>query len=239
MSKTILITGVGKRLGFELAKALLKDGYQVAGTYRTEYPSLADLKELGADLYQVDFYQQDQVDGFVAQLVQNYATIRAIVHNASDWSADHNGQAESSKSAAAVMQRMMTVHVSVPYQINLALQDILRKNGHADVIHIGDYVAEKGSKKHIAYAASKAAMNNLTLSFASLLAPEVKVNTISPALLKFNPDDGAAYKDKTLAKALLPREAGFDEVIEGVKMLLNSHFMTGRNLQFDGGRHLR
>ncbi|MYM60193.1 dihydromonapterin reductase [Vibrio sp. OCN044] len=235
MSNTIVITGVGKRLGCELSKALLKDGYQIVGTYRTEYPSLADLKELGAELYQVDFYQQNQVDDFISQLSNKYNAIRAIVHNASDWSADDSAH----HNIAEIMQRMMTVHASVPYQMNLALQDKLRASGHADVIHVSDYVAEKGSKKHIAYAASKAAMNNMTLSFASLLAPEVKVNTISPALLKFNPHDGDAYKEKAMAKALLPREAGFDEVIEGIKMLLNSGFMTGRNLQFDGGRHLR
>ncbi|WP_341664836.1 dihydromonapterin reductase [Vibrio sp.] len=235
MSKTIVITGVGKRLGFELAKALLKDDYQIIGTYRTEYPSLADLKELGAELYQVDFYQQGQVDEFISQLSNKNNAIRAIVHNASDWSPDDSAHLSTSE----IMHRMMTVHASIPYQMNLALQDKLRASGEADIIHVSDYVAEKGSKKHIAYAASKAAMNNMTLSFASMLAPEVKVNTISPALLKFNPQDGEAYKDKALAKALLPREAGFDEVIEGVKMLLNSRFMTGRNLQFDGGRHLR
>ena len=47
----------------------------------------------------------------------------------------------------------------------------------ADIIHISDYVAEKGSK-HIAYAAGKAALNNLTLSFSAMLAPKVKVNTV-------------------------------------------------------------
>ncbi|MDV5168982.1 dihydromonapterin reductase [Photobacterium rosenbergii] len=239
MSQIVIITGVGKRLGFKLAQTLLQQGYDVVGTYRTEYTKLAELRELGAQLHQVDFYQQEQVDNFIALLSQRYPTIRAIIHNASDWMQDPVCKDDAQASAAEVMQKMMAIHVAVPYQINLASQDQLRKNGHADIIHIGDYVAEKGSKKHIAYAASKAAMNNLTLSFASLLAPEVKVNSISPALLKFNPDDGDAYKEKALAKALLPREAGFDEIIDGVQLLLNSRFMTGRNLQFDGGRHLK
>ena len=239
MSQVVIITGVGKRLGFQLAQTLLQQGYDVVGTYRTEYTTLCELRELGAHLHQVDLYQQEQVDSFITMLSQRYPTIRAIIHNASDWMPDPKSQDDAQVSAAEVMQKMMGIHVAIPYQINLALQDQLRENGHADVIHIGDYVAEKGSKKHIAYAASKAAMNNLTLSFASLLAPEVTVNSISPALLKFNSEDGDAYKEKALAKALLPREAGFDEIIEGVKMLLNSRFMTGRNLQFDGGRHLK
>ena len=239
MSNVVVITGVGKRLGFQLAQTLLQQGYHVIGTYRTDYESLSELKELGAHLHQVDFYQQEQVDSFITMLSQGYPTIRAIIHNASDWMPDPKTKENVHVCAAEVMHKMMAIHVSVPYQINLALQDQLRENGHADIIHIGDYVAEKGSKKHIAYAASKAAMNNLTFSFASLLAPEVKVNSISPALLKFNPEDGDAYKEKALAKALLPREAGFDEIIEGVRMLLNSRFITGRNLQIDGGRHLK
>ena len=71
----------------------------------------------------------------------------------------------------------------------------------SDIIHISDYVAEKGSKKHIAYAASKAALNNLTLSFSAMLAPKVKVNTLSPAMIKFNEHDDEAYKTKALTES--------------------------------------
>ncbi|MBP7664250.1 MAG: SDR family oxidoreductase, partial [Shewanella sp.] len=109
----------------------------------------------------------------------------------------------------------------------------------SDVIHITDYVAEKGSQKHIAYAASKAALHNMTLSFAAKFAPEVKVNSIAPAMILFNAGDDAAYQQKTLAKALLPKEAGNEEIIDLVEYLLNSHYVTGRCHNVDGGRHLR
>lgn len=54
---------------------------------------------------------------------------------------------------------MMQIHVNAPYLLNHALQDLLRGHGHAagDIIHFTDYVVERGSDKHIAYAASKAA----------------------------------------------------------------------------------
>ena len=59
-------------------------------------------------------------------------------------------------------------------------------HGHAasDIIHITDYVVERGSDKHIAYAASKAALDNMTRSFARKLAPEIKVNAIAPSLTR-------------------------------------------------------
>ena len=67
------------------------------------------------------------------------------------------------------MQRMMRVHVHGPYQLNLLLAPLLQAStsSHSDIIHLGDYVSARGSRNHIAYAASKAAQDNLTCSFAS------------------------------------------------------------------------
>ena len=238
MSETILITGVGKRLGFALAQQLLSDGFKVVGTYRSDYPHLQLLRDSGADLQQVDFYQQSSLEGFLHYVGQEYKALRAIIHNASDWQPENKENPR--ENALQIMNQMMTVHATVPYLVNLMLKDQLMSGDKtSDIIHISDYVAEKGSKKHIAYAASKAALNNLTLSFSAMLAPKVKVNTVSPAMIKFNEHDGEAYKTKALKKALIPAEAGFEEVIDGIKFVLASHYMTGRTLHLDGGRHLK
>lgn len=238
MSETILITGVGKRLGFALAQQLLSDGYKVIGTYRSDYPQLQQLRDKGADLQLVDFYQPSSLEGFLHYVGQEYRALRAVIHNASDWKPEN--KQNPSESAPQIMNKMMTVHVTAPYLVNLALKEqLMSGDTTSDIIHISDYVAEKGSKKHIAYAASKAALNNLTLSFSAMLAPKVKVNTVSPAMIKFNDHDDDAYKAKALQKALIPAEAGFEEVIAGIKYVLASDYMTGRTLHLDGGRHLK
>lgn len=133
------------------------------------------------------------------------------------------------------------VHVSAPYLLNLALEPLLLASHamHADIIHVGDYVSSRGSKKHIAYAASKAAQDNLTQSFASKLAPKVKVNSLAPALVLFNEDDDDDYRRKALDKSLMQREGGLDEFQHAIDFLLQSHYVTGRVLPMDGGRHLR
>ncbi|MEZ8053716.1 dihydromonapterin reductase [Vibrio atlanticus] len=238
MSETILITGVGKRLGFSLAQQLLADGFKVVGTYRNDYPQLQLLRDSGADLQHVDFYQQSSLESFLHYVGQEYKTLRAVIHNASDWKPEN--KTNPSDNASQIMHQMMTIHATVPYLFNLTLKDQLMSGDKtSDIIHISDYVAEKGSKKHIAYAASKAALNNLTLSFSAMLAPKVKVNTLSPAMIKFNEHDDEAYKTKALKKALIPTEAGFEEIIDGIKFVLASHYMTGRTLHLDGGRHLK
>jgi dihydromonapterin reductase/dihydrofolate reductase len=78
----------------------------------------------------------------------------------------------------------------------------------------------------------------MSLSFAAKLAPEIKVNSIAPAMVLFNEGDDAAYQAKTLAKAILPKEAGSQEIIDLVEYLHASHYVTGRSFAVDGGRHL-
>ena len=64
-------------------------------------------------------------------------------------------------------------------------------------------MVERGSDKHIAYAASKAALDNMTRSFARKLAPEVKVKSIAPSLILFNEHDDAEYRQQALNKSLM------------------------------------
>jgi dihydromonapterin reductase/dihydrofolate reductase len=233
--RPVLITGVGRRAGLHLARTFLQRGLPVIGTFRSERPSLRELEQAGARLLCCDFYREGGVETLIRAVQDTCPSLRAIIHNASDWLPD-----DGELAPALVMQRMLQVHVSAPYQLNLALAPLLEAAAGepADIIHIGDYVSGRGSRKHIAYAASKAAQDNLTLSFAARLAPRVKVNSIAPALLLFNEGDDDAYREKALAKSLLRREGGLDELQRTVDYLMSSTYVTGRILHLDGGRHV-
>ncbi len=106
-------------------------------------------------------------------------------------------------------------------------------------MHISDDVTRKGSARHIAYAASKAGLDNLTLSFAARLAPGVKVNGIAPALIQFNEGDDEAYRQKALDKSLLGFEPGAAVIYQSLRYLLDTPYLTGSILAVNGGRHLR
>lgn len=235
MQQPILVTGVGQRAGLHLASNFLQRGWPLIGTYRRERSSLDGLRDAGADLYCCDFYREGELESLIKAVTATYRGLRAIIHNASDWLPE-----DGDLPPGEVMQRMMQVHVQAPYRLNLALAPLLQaaEGQRADIIHIGDYVSGRGSRKHIAYAASKAAQDNLTLSFAARLAPTVKVNSIAPALLLFNQGDSAEYREKALAKSLLRREGGLDEFQRAVDYLLESDYVTGRILPLDGGRHI-
>ncbi|MCP3428151.1 dihydromonapterin reductase [Opacimonas viscosa] len=231
----VLITGGAQRLGLAMAEALLDQGTPVIVTYRTEKPSVRALAEKGAKVLQCDFADNAAITHLIHTVSQQYSSLRAIIHNASDWD-----QESDNPDYAGLLTKMMQVHVSAPYQINLGLQELLLNHETvADIIHMTDYVQVKGSKKHIAYAASKAALHNLTLSFSALLAPQVKVNSIAPALLMFNEHDSDTYKAKALKKSLLEICPGAGEAVKAMQFLFASDFVTGQTMHLDGGRHLK
>jgi dihydromonapterin reductase/dihydrofolate reductase len=202
--------------------------------YRTHRPAVQTVEDTGARCIQADFATNSGIDAFIESLNDQTAALRAIIHNASDWLPE-----SPDTDPAEVMAAMMQIHSMTPYRINLACRHLLEANdGEADIIHMTDYVVEKGSAKHIAYAASKAALNNLTLSFARLLAPKVKVNSVAPSLIMFNEGDSDAYREKTLKKSLLGIAPGEAAAVQTLQFLLDNPYITGRNIGLDGGRHL-
>ncbi|MCG7639924.1 dihydromonapterin reductase [Alteromonas sp. MmMcT2-2] len=235
MNSPVLITGASQRLGLAMANSLLDQGHHVVVTYRTLRPSISMLEDKGATVLQADFSTEAAIDRAIDEIKAISKTYRAVIHNASDWAQEKDNHDKHS-----LIERMMLVHAVAPYRINLPLEKALCDcDVQSDIIHMTDYVQETGSEKHMAYAASKAALHNLTLSFAKKLAPKVKVNSIAPALLMFNEGDDEAYKQKALEKSLLEIVPGAQEAVKAVNYLFDSDYVTGQTLHLNGGRHLR
>ena len=235
LTPPILITGGTQRLGLAIAENLIKQNQSVIITYRTHKPAVEYLSTLGAHLIQSDFEEEGSVASLLSQVKKHAPTLRGIIHNASDWEAEFDDTPD-----VKILNKMMNVHVSVPYQLNWALKgNLFRASGFADIIHMTDYVQNTGSAKHIAYSASKAALHNLTMSFAKKLAPKVKVNSIAPALVMFNDKDTETYRIEASKKSLLQRVPGPQEAVKAVNYLLESDYITGQTLHLNGGRHLK
>ena len=218
-----------------MAQNLLEQGHRIVVTYRTHRSSIALLKDKGATVIQADFSTEAAIDRAIDEIKAISKTYRGVIHNASDWA-----QEKDNYNKQGLIERMMMVHAVAPYRINLALENALRDSEvKADIIHMTDYVQETGSEKHMAYAASKAALHNLTLSFAKKLSPQVKVNSIAPALLMFNEGDDETYKQKALKKSLLEIVPGAQEAVKAMNYLFDSDYITGQTLHLNGGRHLK
>ncbi|MFT7373593.1 MAG: dihydromonapterin reductase/dihydrofolate reductase [Oleiphilaceae bacterium] len=238
----IIITGGGQRLGFAAALALHSEATPVVITYRNNTRNLSQLQAYGVQTVHADLSTTEAVLDFANMLKKQYRTLRAIIHNASEWLSESQSDMTDPD---MIFDKMMHIHAKVPYLLNSQLSPLLKNFAQspgnstaADIIHMTDFIAEKGSKKHIAYAASKAALHNLTLSFSAQLAPLIKVNSIAPALLMFNEQDNNEYKAKVLKKSLMQVAPGEQEGVKAIRYLLDSDYITGRILAIDGGRNL-
>lgn len=260
MRETLLITGAGQRVGLHCAIALQQQGYQVIISYRTRHAAVAELAAAGVICLQADLTDLHSLTLFVDEVKRHASKLRAIIHNASDWQKDLPLTTDGPTTLAqlqqdaAVFDAMSHIHGRAAYLLNRALLPLLQAyvsdpdqsqpaddlpHRMADIIHLTDFVATVGSEKHQAYAASKAAVENLTFSLARQLAPTIKVNAIAPALLMFNEGDDEHYRQKALAKSLLGVAPGAGEVLDTIHYLLRSRYITGRVFALDGGRHLR
>jgi dihydromonapterin reductase/dihydrofolate reductase len=239
MTSPILITGAGQRIGLALAQHYIAQGQAVIITYRTRHDAVDKLEQLGAVCIYADFSTDAGINTFIETLNTCTRSLRAIVHNASSWDCEANNP-----DYAALFDNMMRIHAKTPYLINMMCAELLLTHQKvtgtpADIIHLTDYVVETGSPKHLAYAASKAALENLTKSFSANYAPNIKLNSVAPSLIIFNEHDDEQYRVKTLKKSLMGIEPGCQEIINSIDLLLQSHYITGRSLPIDGGRHLK
>jgi dihydromonapterin reductase / dihydrofolate reductase len=167
-SAPILITGASQRIGLYCAERLLEDGHTLIVTYRSERDGIDALRQRGALALRADFSSEAGILAFIEQLKAHTSSLRAIVHNASTWLTEAPGE------EAAAFTQLFNVHMLAPYLINLHCEPLLRGSTPADIVHISDDVARKGSANRPAYCASKAGLDSLTQSFAARFAPQIR-----------------------------------------------------------------
>lgn len=228
----ILITGGARRLGLHCARRLREAGHPVIISYRTQHAVLAQLEAEGVLCLHADFASEAGIQQFITRLQQHTGGLRAIIHNASLW------QADPEPASGQALNALFHVHMLAPYLINLACEPLLRHSPQGCIIHISDDVTRRGSSHRVAYSASKAALDNMTLSFASQFAPHIRVNGISPALIMLQDGDDEAYAQRAMDKSVLKTIPGPEVVYQAIDYLLNNPYVTGTTLTLNGGRHL-
>ncbi|WP_127471390.1 dihydromonapterin reductase [Thiomicrorhabdus aquaedulcis] len=231
----VFITGAGQRIGaFLVQQFLTHTNYPVVFTYRTAHPQVAQLQAMGAVGIQVDFNQPHAIEAMLTQLHNQVDSLRCVIHNASQWLSDDDWPLLNAYT------QLFKVHVEVPYALNQALHGLLLASSSPlkDIISISDFSVARPSVDHIAYLASKAAMQSMSKGFAKKYAPHIKVNDLAPALILFNEGDSADYKTKRLAQSALGIEPGAEVVWQAVEYLMNNNYTTGTVLNLDGGRGL-
>ncbi len=228
-----LITGAGRRFGFELAKSLLAEGYLVFAHYNSSRDGVAELEEQGAIGVQADLTSRAAVQALIEKIQAQTQRLDLLVNNASCFFTN-----EVVDDDPAALAAVFEVHVQAPYLLIKGLQPQLEKTGSAVVINITDIYTDSPSTDYIAYCAAKAGLANLTQSFAKALAPTIRVNGIQPGPILFLPEHDSEHRQKVLAETPLHVEGGLEPMLQAVRFLRDNPFVTGEFIKVDGGRAL-
>jgi 3-oxoacyl-[acyl-carrier protein] reductase len=154
--------------------------------------------------------------------------------------------------SAEDFQRLFGVNTIGPFQMVRAARALLEAGAKASgqastVVNVSSVAGISGVGSSIAYAASKGALNTITLSLARALAPLIRVNTVCPGYIdtpwftKGRGVEGAAkVRDAVIAKVPLKRASTAEDVASLVCFLATraSGNMTGEVVRMDAGGHL-
>ncbi|HQS03064.1 MAG: hypothetical protein B7Y07_12225 [Halothiobacillus sp. 24-54-40] len=233
--RTVLITGIGRRIGQHLAAHYLAQGDRVIGTYRNHTDTVARLEAQGLIALPCDLTQTVDLARLVTRITQLTTQLDAIIHNASVWFDDAECAADPNKILA-----LYAVHVTAPVALTLQLHTALpaqSQHGQAGrlVVFITDAQCLNGGSAHAHYFASKAAAESAARSLAKKLKPHTRVNTIAPGLIMFHPHDTATERQQRLAQNLLPFEPSATAIAQTLDYMLACPALDGARITVDCG----
>jgi len=240
--RVVLITGAARRVGAAIARRLHADGHDLALHYRA---SSIDMRALvdeldaarpgSALMLQAELADFDRLPELVARTVGHFGRLDALVNNASAFYPTPAGTA-----TAAQWDELFAVNARAPFFLAQAAAPHL-KAARGAIVNIADIYAERPRADLAVYAASKAALLAVSRGLAVSLAPEVRVNAVSPGAILW-PDGGIdpAVQARLLAQTPLGRVGEPADIAATVAWLLSetAGYVTGQTLHVDGGRAL-
>ena len=231
--KAALVTGSATGIGRATALALARRGCHVVVNYtRSEAEAKAtvrDVEALGvrALLHRCDVAYDAAVHGMVNACERELGRLDVLVNAAGT---THFAAADDLEAITPeIWDRIFNVNVRGTFFAIRAAAPLLKRSGNGAVVNLASIAGLRPAAQVIPYAASKAAIVNMTMSFARILAPKVRVNAVAPGWLEGRWMETALGADY---HRLMDRRA--DRTPLG-RVATASDFVTGTAIPIDGG----
>jgi 3-oxoacyl-[acyl-carrier protein] reductase len=244
-SKVALVTGAATGIGRACVARFQAAGWRVVlGYYGAAEQALAE-EASGPDVLALpcDVSDDAQCRAIAAAARERFGRLDALVNSAGTTRLIPHADLDALD--AAEFHRLYAVNTVGPFQMVRACAPLLREGEGGAVVIISSYGAVLGTGSSIAYAASKGAVNTMTMSLARVLAPEVRVNAVCPALVdtdliqRLDRDVFQARRARQLERAPLRKVASAEDVAETVFFLAaQDRLMTGEIVNLTCGVHL-
>jgi NAD(P)-dependent dehydrogenase (short-subunit alcohol dehydrogenase family) len=248
-----LITGATGNLGSIFADTLAELGAEIILVDKpgSDFASLSKdlIKRWGAksQSYSCDFEMESELNSLIEVLNHEGNDLNILINNAAFVGAtDLEGwNVPFEEQSIKTWRRAIEVNLTAVFGICQGLMPLLKKSDGASIINIGSIYGLYGPDMNLyedtsmnnpaAYGASKGGVLQLTRWLATNVAPEVRVNSISPGGVYRN--QPSEFVRRYEQKTPLGRMASGDDLRGAITYLATdlSSYVTGQNLSVDGG----
>jgi 3-oxoacyl-[acyl-carrier protein] reductase len=243
--KVALVTGGATGIGKSAVLALARAGYDVVVNYNSsEAAARATAREaekLGAKalLVKCDVADEAGVRSMLDSVKKTFGRLDVLINNAGTTASWKMKDLDSL--SLEEWDRVFAVNVRGLFQVTRAAAPLLRVNKGC-VVNTASIVGVRPGPQPLPYAASKAAVVNLTRTLAWNLGPEIRVNAVAPGWMEGDwmkrmlQDKYEDLMGKRAKATPLKRVVTADDVAESMMSLIESNrFVTGEVMVIDGG----
>ena len=225
--RTAIVTGAGKRVGAEIVRALLADGWSVVAHVRSGEDSVPDgAVKVAADLAEAGCAER------IFEAAAGLPPARLLVNNAARFAWDGFGEFSADEFDAH-----MAVNVRAPLLLTEAFAAAQDGSVDALIVNLLDAKLSAPNPDFLSYTVSKQALAGLTELAARALAPKgIRVNGVAPALMLRSA--GQSEENFAAMSRANPLRRGVEpgDVVAALRYLIASPAVTGEVLTIDGGQ---
>jgi dihydromonapterin reductase/dihydrofolate reductase len=238
-AKTVLITGVSRRLGLLACQYFLEQGHTVLAVTRKVNKDVQELaNEYTGRFRYCECFSYDERGAQKVQKAFSNFSVDILINNASYFEPDSDSTAELARQFNAFYETHMLFPLLICEWFASQFSKAESEDNKGVIINMSDIYALKPDPQRAMYCATKAGLENLSLSLAAKYAPKVRVNTIQPGPMAFLPEHSQEEMNKVISQTPLAAEGGFEVLVDTMQFIINNHYVTGTSFKVDGGRSL-
>ena len=250
-TKVAIITGSATGVGAATAHLLATKGWNVVINYtKSEKEAIETVAKCEAEgvetlLVKADVSDDEACRKMVTATIEKWGRIDALANNAgmTRYCDYHNLEGLQEEDFIRIYQ----VNVIGAYQMVRAVVPHMKKIGEGAIVNTSSISGITGIGSSMAYAASKGAMNTMTLSMAQTFGPEIRVNAVCPGFIQgrwikngLGEKKYEEVKGKVEERAPLSKTATPEDVADAIVFFITgAKIATGELMVLDGGYHIR